>query len=396
MLRTAIKAAGAWALHATGCDRMVASSRGLEHEPLVLCYHRVVHDLRRHTWSAPAMLITKRTLAAQLAWVGRRYRFVGLDELTDAIASGAAARERRPLAAVTFDDGYADVYRNALPVLARESIPATVFVVTDLVGTPALQLHDRLHALLRQANRRFGASGLVSLCDRHHLEPPRWRADLGWSQAQVTRLGEMLLATQPRAVLDRLVDDLERYVAVPFEVAEALHALDWRMLRELQQAGVTVGSHTRSHRVLPNENADDVLEELAGSKRALEGELGTPVRHFSFPNGHFTRATLRAVRAAGYQYAYSTCSHRDPEHPALTVPRRTLWERSLAGVGSRVSTAVASCLVRGVFDWRTVCPHDHATPSPGPAVRRRAGREESKPPQGQPPNPPPVGEPLRS
>ena len=392
MLRRAVKTLGSVALHATGCDRVVGAARGREQEPLVLCYHRVVHELRHHSWSAPAMLVTKRTLAAQLEWVGRRYRFATLDEVAQACESGQ--RQRRPLAAVTFDDGYADLYRNGLPVLARMGIPATAFVVTDLIGTDGLQLHDRLHALLRQANRRFGATGIRSLFDRHRLEHPPWRHDRTWSRAQVTRLGEVLLASEPRATLERLASDLERYVAVPPELASTLHAVDWTMLRELQKAGVEIGSHTRSHRVLPNERPDDVFEELAGSKRALEEKLQTEVRHFSFPNGHFTTSTVRAVRAAGYRYAYSTCFHRDSEHPALTIPRRTFWERSLQGVGGGVSNAVASCLVRGVFDRESMCPHEHGTATVEPAGKH-LNPPDPHPPRSQP-NGPPVGEPVRS
>ena len=92
MLRAAIKAAGAWALYSTGCHRVIGAARRVEQEPLVICYHRVVHDLRRHTWSAPAMLVTQRTLAAQLDWVGRRYQFVALDELAAATESGRRQR----------------------------------------------------------------------------------------------------------------------------------------------------------------------------------------------------------------------------------------------------------------------------------------------------------------
>jgi peptidoglycan/xylan/chitin deacetylase (PgdA/CDA1 family) len=411
MLRGTLKTVGSWVLHGTGGDRLVGAARGVEQEPLVLCYHRVVHDLKRHGWSAPAMLVTKRTLAAQLEWVGRRYRFVTLDELADSIAAGE--RPQRPLAAVTFDDGYADVYRNGLPVLSRMGVPATAFVVTDLIGTDGIQLHDRLHALLRQANRRFGATGVVSLLDRHRLEHPPWRGaprgvggwaggggageaswphDRKWSRAQMTRLGERLLATQPRIVLDRLATDLERYVAVPRELADTLHALDWDMLRRLQKAGVVIGSHTRSHRVLPNESPDDVWNEIAGSKRTLEEKLQTEVRHFSYPNGHFTTPTVRAVRAAGYRYAYSTCFHRDRELPTFTISRRTFWERSLGGVGRDVSAAVASCLVRGVFDRRGACPHDHGTAAAEPAGSR-INPPDPHPPRGR--NGSPVGEPAR-
>ena len=370
MMRRALKTAAAWALHLTGGDRLIGFARGADRLPLVLCYHRVVRDTRRHPASAPAMLVSQRTLAAQLDWIGRRYRFVDLDELAQDVEAGRL--RRTPIAAVTFDDGYADVYRNALPVLLRKGIPAAVFVVTDLVGGRRLLLHDRLHVLLREANHRFGASGLVSLLNRHRLERPRVRADGAWDAGRVTRLAECLLATVPRATLDRLVDDLERYVAVPAGVGERMRPLDWSMLAEMKACGITLGSHTRSHCVLPNESADVVADELGASRRALEERLGVSVAHFSFPNGHFSAATLRAVRAAGYRYAYTTCLHRVPEHPGLTIPRRTLWERSIAGIGGPVSPAVASCQVRGVFDRPRSCPHDHGSSSP----RLASGRVE--------------------
>jgi peptidoglycan/xylan/chitin deacetylase (PgdA/CDA1 family) len=37
-------------------------------------------------------------------------------------------------AAITFDDGYDDIVDNALPELARYDLPATVFIITDLLG----------------------------------------------------------------------------------------------------------------------------------------------------------------------------------------------------------------------------------------------------------------------
>jgi hypothetical protein len=43
-------------------------------------------------------------------------------------------RVTRPIFAVSFDDGYANLYQSALPVLMKHRIPATVFVVTSAVG----------------------------------------------------------------------------------------------------------------------------------------------------------------------------------------------------------------------------------------------------------------------
>src|SRR5205085_1579779 len=69
-----------------------------------------------------------------------------------ALASAiAGASFSEPVAAVTFDDGYRDVHEHALPVLKRKGIPAAMFVVTNLVGQPSWQIHDKLYHLMDKA-----------------------------------------------------------------------------------------------------------------------------------------------------------------------------------------------------------------------------------------------------
>jgi peptidoglycan/xylan/chitin deacetylase (PgdA/CDA1 family) len=157
------------------------------------------------------------------------------------------------------------------------------------------------------------------------------------------------------------------------------------MLREMHAGGMTVGSHTRTHRTLPNEPEEAVWSELAGSKRTLEDQLGAEVRHLSYPGGQFSRATVEAAAAAGYRCAYTTCSHTDPGHPLLTIPRRTFWELSSAGLAGRFSPAIASCQVQGVLDLVSPCRADHgrldrpraAVARPHP-LRHAAGRNPAR------------------
>jgi peptidoglycan/xylan/chitin deacetylase (PgdA/CDA1 family) len=47
------------------------------------------------------------------------------------------------------------VYELALPVLERKGIPAAMFVVTELVGRPAWQIHDKLYHLVGESVRRW-------------------------------------------------------------------------------------------------------------------------------------------------------------------------------------------------------------------------------------------------
>src|SRR5688500_9948862 len=124
-------------------------ARGLG-RPLVLGYHRVVEDFNSVARTEmPSMLTSTSMFERHLDCIGRRFRFVSLDEIGAHILSGEPFE--KPVAAVTFDDGYADNFEQAYPVLKRKGIPAAVFVVTDLIGRPFWQAHDKLCHLVAKA-----------------------------------------------------------------------------------------------------------------------------------------------------------------------------------------------------------------------------------------------------
>jgi peptidoglycan/xylan/chitin deacetylase (PgdA/CDA1 family) len=79
-------------------------------------------------------------------------------------------------------------------------------------------------------------------------------------------------------------------------------------LRLLADAGVVVGSHTRTHARLPELPAPDAEAEIADSKAELEDVLGRPVRHFAYPYGLSNAEVRELAVKAGYETACSTRS----------------------------------------------------------------------------------------
>jgi peptidoglycan/xylan/chitin deacetylase (PgdA/CDA1 family) len=84
--------------------------------------------------------------------------------------------------------------------------------------------------------------------------------------------------------------------------------LSWTELRALR--GVfEIGSHACSHRPLSRIPPDAARREILESKQKLEEQLGCPVYAFSYPKGSvgdFNPRLEQAVRAAGYELAFTT------------------------------------------------------------------------------------------
>ena len=106
--------------------RRAAATRGCGRcEPVqILFYHRVA-DEHPNDWT-----MSTRAFAAQIDWLRARFDLVSLAEAQARIAAG---RNDRPTACITFDDGYADNMRFAVPLLLKHEIPFTYFVSTDHV-----------------------------------------------------------------------------------------------------------------------------------------------------------------------------------------------------------------------------------------------------------------------
>ena len=126
--------------------------------PLVLMYHSV------EPYQADPYFVTVSPprFEQQMRWLARRgLRGVSMGDLLAARAVGAG----KGLVGLTFDDGYADFARHALPVLRRFGFGATMFVIAGRLGGenawdpegPRKRLMDasEVWALARPASSRF-------------------------------------------------------------------------------------------------------------------------------------------------------------------------------------------------------------------------------------------------
>ena len=340
--------------HALGLAEALA--RGPE-RPLILGYHRVVDDFEGTARNEMASMLTSTGMFERhLDVVGRHFRFVSLDEIGRHLESGEPFTER--VAAVTFDDGYQDNYQHAFPILKRKGIPAAVFVVTDLIGKPFWQIHDKLYYLV---NKAFAAWD----DPRHELSGLLKGLNLPASHLLRNRMA----TSSPQMTVSALLPDLSlanvRRVMIALEanVGNGFHhipqSLTWEMVGEMHRAGITIGSHTCSHISLPAESIGTVLDELRESKKVIEEHTGDPVAHFAYPGGQFTPRDVEALERTGYRFGYTACPHQDQRHPTLTIERLLLWEGSSVDGDGQFSPAILRCQVHDLWPPARTCARVH-------------------------------------
>jgi FkbM family methyltransferase len=302
------------ALPAAPADHVAPAPAALP-TPLVLLYHRVTHL----PVDSQLLAVTPENFAAQLQHLAGKYRVVALHNLLEEFRRN---QYRSDTVALTFDDGYLDVLLEAVPLLEKYRIPATVFVTSGRVGSDCEFWWDALERVF-----------LTNTALPQALSVNNEGKDRFWDLT--TPDGRLKACDDLAAVLRvKVPEEIEAFIEALFKWARLANegrithrVVTADQLRQLARSPVIeIGSHTVSHARLSSLPPDCQRRELAESKRQLEAVLQRPIRLFSYPFGSvddFSAETMKLVVSAGYEAAVAnTQGVVTPPANLLAVPRR--------------------------------------------------------------------------
>jgi peptidoglycan/xylan/chitin deacetylase (PgdA/CDA1 family) len=107
---------------------------------------------------------------------------------------------------------------------------------------------------------------------------------------------------------DGFLSALEEASGAPPPPEMGRRFLDWDEALAMVRGGMSVGSHTLSHRILSSLPPEEQRRELAGSRDVLHQRLGVAVDSLAYPVGEpssFSGLTRQFAREAGYRAAFS-------------------------------------------------------------------------------------------
>jgi peptidoglycan/xylan/chitin deacetylase (PgdA/CDA1 family) len=292
--------------------------RRLSHGTLILVYHRV-NDVTLDPWT---LSVTPNHFAEHLAVLQRLFHPISLKALAQSLQDGTKLKPKSVV--ITFDDGYADNLHAAKPILERFDCPATIFLVTGVIGSPDEYWWDELSSLLLQPHPlpeylelsiqgkihswHLGNAAEFSQADysrcihwRAGQPAPSARHDLYW---QLWQLMHPLSSEAQNEVMKALrVWAGNKYNQPIHRILNQKECLDLARAEQIE-----IGAHTIHHPSLASLPHDLQCSEISGSKHDLESLLNRPVQFFSYPFGKrrdYTPETIALVRQGGFLAACS-------------------------------------------------------------------------------------------
>lgn len=308
---------------------------------IFLMYHGIAEDSEE---LESTTVVREGEFRRQMAYLRQNYSCLSIDDL---ISNSRPEGKDAPGAVVTFDDGYANNYTVALPILEQFEIPAVVYITTGNVVNRQLFWFDKIWIASKK-------SGICKIDLTGIAEPLRSYSLQGsgdsW-QVRIHHLTEDIKKTDP-AKREEIVDSIitrfrESPGAKPFELNVENNIFTPMTVEQVRTLSshpiITIGSHSHCHSLLNQIPLAQAEESIVRSKDILEDITGHAVKHFSYPNGNLTPDIINVLKGNGFQSAVTvpTGFFGTSDDP-YRIPRMM--------VGSYMSLDLFKAKLTGIFE----------------------------------------------
>lgn len=254
--------------------------------------------------------------------------------LEDYLKDPAAFRREKNLATVCFDDGYRDNLEIAAPVLARFRCPASFYIVTDCIDRNIpTWTYITDHFFQQPVNQRlvlensFVPDFLKDIKWSHPEEGKEWgRKVKPWMKSLPN--GQRLWVMEQISQCNRA------------ENASRDMMMNWQEVKQLQDAGFHIGSHSHTHPMLASlADEADIRSELKVSFDKIIEKLGIAPVTISYPIGSCDERVMSVSRDTGYQFglAVEQRFYKPESDDIFSIPRVELYNESWWKARMRIS-----------------------------------------------------------
>jgi peptidoglycan/xylan/chitin deacetylase (PgdA/CDA1 family) len=204
-----------------------------------------------------------------------------------------AAKSEKPLAVLSFDDGYYNFFEHAAPLLKKHGLRVNMNIIPSCVETGEPMWNIKLYDFLNSAPRK--------LVDEINLPGFEHRIE-GESFAAKVRYGlkiSRFLKNRPRIEREELWRQIEDLIKnSDFRPTRMMNREEIREIAGAHEIGV----HSFSHESMEFETDAFFRDDLEKCAVYFENKLGLPLEIYAFPNGSYRDAQIDVLRARGIRH----------------------------------------------------------------------------------------------
>lgn len=280
-------------------------------------YHRIAEP-ESDVWD---IAVSPENFEQQLQVLQKTRRVISANELIEKIDAG---KIKKNSIVITFDDGYADNFYTAKPILEKYKLPSTFFIASANIGQNKEFWWDELEHLFLFSNRlpsRFSMSvnGTQIECNLSYEKtltndlaqkhkswkacdepPPTVRSTLFfdvWKE----------LKPLPAEQQQQQMQFIRKWAGSSISARADYKSMSIEQLQELRKNELfEIGAHTANHTALAFHPKDYQKNELLKNTSFLKKIAGKEIALFSYPYGNHNQETLNAVNEVGLKAAFTT------------------------------------------------------------------------------------------
>lgn len=201
---------------------------------LILAYHRVY----------PGYHIDPETFEYQIRTLKERFVSLTLNEVV-AFAKGDFNLKKNGFA-ITFDDGWADNFVYAYPILKKHNVPATIFIPTNFISSKRIKKFDYLEA-----------------------------------------------------------KSMAKAINTSSEEECSSEFLTWEEISNMKPL-IQIESHGHSHLHLPKNPPEKIKNDLGDSIKIITEKTGRRPKHLAWPFGEYSETALEMAKEVGFEACLTT------------------------------------------------------------------------------------------
>jgi peptidoglycan/xylan/chitin deacetylase (PgdA/CDA1 family) len=264
-------------------------------------------------------LLQPSVLRQQLRFLKSRYHVLHPEEFRSCVEQGQPMPPRSVL--VTCDDGLLNTLTDMLPVLQDEGVVCLFFMTAaSCEDDPGMLWYEELYRLMR--DQPFNVD--LNLPSGAENPPANSNFQARWWNA-VQRISQLSAEARTKWMTTIRLQCEPLHTNLPTNNEKRWRLLNVRELKQLVDAGMCIGAHTRTHPVLSFSSDEEARREIEECRAEIGKTLGLPVWAFAYPYGN--PATLgdrefRLAQQAGYSCAFLNVEHwSGQESNHFAIPR---------------------------------------------------------------------------